>query len=62
MPEQGKRQTHCAYAELLIGKALEFNQRSKSAKRIREALLLVALRELQAESPVIADRGGPRSE
>jgi hypothetical protein len=48
MPEQGKRQSNRAYAETLIGLALEFNQRSKSARRNREALLIAALRQLQA--------------
>lgn len=41
--------THVQYAEMLIGETLRFNRRSKTAKKMRAALLLSALRELQAE-------------
>jgi hypothetical protein len=41
--------TRVEYAELLVGKALRFNHRSKNAKKIRQALLLSALTELQEE-------------
>jgi hypothetical protein len=51
--------SHVAYAEILVGKALALNNRSKPAKRAREALLLAALRELQAEMQAEASAGRP---
>ena len=40
---------HVEYAEILVGKALEFNCGSKATTKIRKMLLLSALQELQAE-------------
>jgi hypothetical protein len=40
---------HVEYAEVLVGKALSFTRRSKASRKAKSALLLSALRELQAE-------------
>jgi hypothetical protein len=42
--------TPVAHAELLVGKALAYNGCSRTAKEVRQALLISALRELQAEA------------
>jgi len=47
--ETGTLRSRIEYAELLVAEALARDSRSKSAKRVRKALLLTALRELQVE-------------
>jgi hypothetical protein len=42
--------TRIKYAETLIGEALAFNRCSRKAEKVRAALLLSALRELEAET------------
>lgn len=42
--------TRVKYAETLVGKALAFNQGAGKARKVRSALLVSALRELQAEA------------
>jgi len=42
--------TRIKYAETLIGEALTFNRCSRKAEKVRAALLLSALRELEAET------------
>ena len=51
MPQRSHRlMTPVAHAELLVGKALAYNGCSRTAKEVRQALLISALRELQAEA------------
>lgn len=50
--------SHLSYAEMLVSKALEFNQETKMAKKVRNALLRVAISELRAE--IAATGGSPR--
>lgn len=50
--------SHLSYAEMLVSKALEFNQQTKIARKVRNALLLVAISELRAE--IAAMGGSPR--
>jgi hypothetical protein len=50
--------SHLSYAEMLVTKALEYNQETKIARKVRNALLLVAIAELRAE--IAATDGPPR--
>jgi hypothetical protein len=52
--------TRIEYAELLVGQALGFNRRTNAARRMRKALLLAALQELQAE--IVKSRDAHQSE
>ncbi len=52
--------TEIEHAEVLIGQALALNNRSKGAKKAREALLLTATQVLQAE--IIRVKGVRQSE
>jgi len=40
--------SHIQYAEVLIGKAMTLNGKTKSSRRAKDTLLLTALCELQA--------------